>query len=216
VARQLGVRSASRSLAASNRLYLVSVARFDHAYEVTPPWDIGRPQPALVGVAEAGGLRGRVLDAGCGTGEHALMAAARGFDAIGIDEAPRAIDLARAKAEARGLSVRFLVGDVLELPELGDRFDTVLDCGCFHSFDDDERRTYVMSLAGVLTSGGRLHLLCFSDRQPGSVGPRRVTRDELSRAFADGWSIDSIEPAILETNLEGRGMEAWLASFTRA
>jgi SAM-dependent methyltransferase len=54
-------------------------------YTTAPPWDIGRPQPAFAGLARAGAIRGRVLDAGCGTGEHALMAAGSGQDATGID-----------------------------------------------------------------------------------------------------------------------------------
>src|SRR5438067_8474767 len=78
-----------------------SKADFDALYTGTPPWDIGRPQGSLRTVADAGGIRGRVLDAGCGTGEHALMAAALGLDATGIDGSPRAIDLARRKAGHR-------------------------------------------------------------------------------------------------------------------
>src|SRR6266700_6635446 len=73
-------------------------------YTSPPPWDIGRPQPAFLSLAEAGALRGRVLDAGCGTGEHALMAAGTGLDATGIDLAPTAIRLARQKAAARNLT----------------------------------------------------------------------------------------------------------------
>jgi SAM-dependent methyltransferase len=82
---------------------------FDATYVGTPPWDIGRPQAAFLELAQAGELHGRVLDVGCGTGEHALMAARLGFDATGVDSSPRAINIATAKAEERGLSIRFLV-----------------------------------------------------------------------------------------------------------
>ena len=68
---------------------------FDALYAGTPPWDIGRPQPAFLALAEAGAIRGRVLDVGCGTGEHVLMAADLGLDATGLDAAPTAIDAAR-------------------------------------------------------------------------------------------------------------------------
>jgi 2-polyprenyl-3-methyl-5-hydroxy-6-metoxy-1,4-benzoquinol methylase len=102
---------------------------FDALYAATPPWDIGRPQPALLALAEAGALQGRVLDVGCGTGEHALMAAAGGLDATGIDAAPSAIAIAQAKARDRGLSARFLVWNALDLGSLDERFDTVLDSG---------------------------------------------------------------------------------------
>ena len=136
-----------------------------------PPWDIGRPQPAFLELAEQGVLAGRVLDVGCGTGEHALMAAARGLDATGIDAVPRAITLAQRKARDRGLAARFLVWDALKLPDLGEEFDTVVDSGLFHVFDDEDRRRFVASLHAIMPTGSRYHLLCFSDRQPGTSGP---------------------------------------------
>jgi cyclopropane fatty-acyl-phospholipid synthase-like methyltransferase len=183
--------------------------------EGTPPWDIGRPQPAFERVASAGNLSGRVLDAGCGTGEHALMAAAHGCDAIGVDLSVRAIELAAAKAADRGLAARFVVADALRLEELGVQFDVVFDCGLFHVLGDAERERYVASLAGVLSPGARCHLLCFSDRQPGDWGPRRVTRDELQDSFAEGWGIESIEAAVIELTWIAEGAQAWHLAATR-
>src|SRR5712691_7254554 len=136
-------------------------------YGTTPPWDIGRPQPAFLQLAEEEEVRGRVLDVGCGTGEHALMAAGLGLPATGIDAAPSAIAIAERKARERGLAVRFLVWDALELASLGERFDTVLDSALFHVFDDDERSRYVDSLRSAIPTGGRCFMLCFGDRQPG-------------------------------------------------
>ena len=107
---------------------------FDALYTGTPPWDIGRPQPAIVELADGGAIRGRVLDVGCGTGEHALMAAAMGLDATGIDVAAAAIAIAEGKARARGLTARFLVHDALALATLREAYETVLDCGLFHIF----------------------------------------------------------------------------------
>ena len=72
------------------------VAEFEAAYATTPPWDIGRPQPAFASLAAEGRLGGRVLDVGCGTGEHVLMAAQAGCDAVGIDISTSAIRLAEA------------------------------------------------------------------------------------------------------------------------
>jgi SAM-dependent methyltransferase len=189
---------------------------FDTSYQAgTPPWDIGRPQAAFVHLLEAGEIRGLVLDVGCGTGEHALMAAAVGLTATGIDAAPTAIELAREKAAQRSLSVHFEVWDALNLSGLGMQFDTVLDCGLFHVFDDDYRARFVASLGGVVVPGGRYFMLCFSDRQPGDWGPRRVRQDELRQSFADGWRVDSIEEAVLEITISPEGAQAWLASFTR-
>ena len=52
---------------------------WDDAYQHDrAPWDIGRPQPAIVRLADAGELIEPVLDVGCGSGEHALLAATTG------------------------------------------------------------------------------------------------------------------------------------------
>jgi SAM-dependent methyltransferase len=189
---------------------------FDAMYVGTPPWDIGRPQTAFRDLANAGKLHGRVLDVGCGTGEHALMAAARGLDATGVDASPRAIHLAKAKAEDRGLSVRFVVWDALQLAALGERFDTVLDSGLYHVFDDAARVRYVESLASALPPGSRYFMLCFSERQPGEWGPRRVTEDDIRASFRVGWHIDSLVRTSMDITIDPQRAEGWLAAITRA
>lgn len=182
-----------------------------------PPWDIGRPQMAFERLADAGLLSGRLLDAGCGTGEHVLLAAAHGADATGVDISPGAIARARAKAAERAVQATFEVADVLELGRLGVTFDTVIDSGVFHVFDDADRARYVTSLASVLRPGGRCYLACFSDRQPGGWGPRRVSQDELHAAFSDGWSVSSIEADTFEVNpgMPTPTVQAWLATLQR-
>jgi cyclopropane fatty-acyl-phospholipid synthase-like methyltransferase len=183
-----------------------------------PPWDIGRPQPAFVRLAERGLLSGRLLDAGCGTGEQTLLAAASGARAVGVDISARAIARARDKAAERGLPARFEVADVLNLSQLGMTFDTVIDSGVFHVFDDQDRARYVAGLASVLPSGGRCYLMCFSDSEPGDWGPRRVGQDELRTAFSDGWAVASIEADTFDVNLymPAPTAQAWLATILRA
>jgi 2-polyprenyl-3-methyl-5-hydroxy-6-metoxy-1,4-benzoquinol methylase len=189
---------------------------FDLLYRGTPPvWAIGRPQPAFLRLAETGALRGRVLDVGCGTGEHALMAANLGLTATGVDASPTAISLAEKHAAERNLQVRFLVHDALALAELREQFDTVLDCGPFHVFDDADRSRYVDGLRAVVAPHGRYYVLCFSDHMPGLLGPRRISQDELRSSFADGWRIESIEPATIDTRLSPEGALALLAVITR-
>ena len=193
-----------------------NVDDFDESYLGTPPWDIGRPQPVFNALLEEGAIEGCVLDAGCGTGEHVLMVAERGLDATGIDGSQRAIQIAQRKAAERGTRARFLVWDALSLADLNEQFDTVIDSGLFHVFDDHRRAQYVRSLAAVIRPGGKILLACFSDRQPGDWGPRRVGEDELRGAFSDGWIVDSVEPAHFQTNLDPPLAEAWLARIIRA
>jgi cyclopropane fatty-acyl-phospholipid synthase-like methyltransferase len=193
-------------------------AEWDSAYQGSPPsWDIGRPQAGFVRLAEAGLLSGRVLDAGCGTGEHVLLAAAHGAAAMGVDVSGLAIERARAKAAERGLAARFEVGDALHLERLGERFGTVIDSGLFHTFDDADRPRYVTSLEAVVEPGGTYYMMCFSDRQPGEWGPRRVRQEEIRAAFADGWEIASLTPDQFSINpIQGSTTaEAWLAVIRR-
>jgi cyclopropane fatty-acyl-phospholipid synthase-like methyltransferase len=191
------------------------MAEFEAMYAGAPGWNTGRPQPAFLSLAEAGAVQGRVLDVGCGTGEHVLMAARLGLPATGVDIAPTAIASAERKARDRGLSARFLLWNALELAALGELFDTVLDCGLFHVLGDDERALFADSLRSVLRPGGHYFMLCFSDRQPGDWGPRRVRQDEIRASFHDGWRIDSIAPAKIEITISPDGAQAWLTTVTR-
>jgi SAM-dependent methyltransferase len=183
----------------------------------SPPWDIGRPQPAFVRLADAGALTGSLLDAGCGTGEHTILAARYSARALGIDVSARAIEIARRRAAESGVDPSFQVLDALRLATLGEAFDTIVDSGLFHVFDDAARARYVTAVHAVLRPGGHLHLMCFSDRQRGDWGPRRVTEGELRAAFGSGWRIDSLAPDLFDIN-PGLGpptAEAWLADVVR-
>jgi len=143
------------------------------------------------------------------------MAASLGYEAVGVDMSMRAIELAKTKATERGVETRFVVADALRLVDLGQQFDTVLDCGLFHVLDDHERGRYIRSLADVVPPGGRYHMLCFSDRQPGDWGPRRVTQDEIRVALSAGWRIESIEPTVIDLTWDTAGALAWQVVATR-
>jgi cyclopropane fatty-acyl-phospholipid synthase-like methyltransferase len=190
---------------------------FDVSYVGVPPWDIGRPQREVIALMDAGAFSGEVIDVGCGTGENALTLAEGGAHVLGIDASPRAVGKAIGKARDRGLSeaAEFLVADVFALEGLGRRFDAALDCGLFHVFDDHERPVYAASLAGVVSSGGALHLLCFSDRYPPGRGPRRLTEQEIRETFTDPWRTREIVPTIFETHLDDPDVPAWRASIDR-
>ncbi len=191
---------------------------WDASYAAGPaPWDIGQPQPAVVRLAEAGAFSGTVLDAGCGTGDNALLIAAQGLPVLGLDVAATAIAMARAKARERGLAAEFITADALQLEELGRTFDTVLDSALFHSFDPAERLIYVASLAAVTDPGALLYVICFSDEGP-ETGPHPVSRAELTAAFASraGWDVDRIEPERLRTRFhDEHGAPAYRATVRR-
>ncbi|MEI6241264.1 MAG: class I SAM-dependent methyltransferase [Planctomycetia bacterium] len=185
------------------------------------PWDIGRPQRAFVEAGDA--IRGRVLDSGCGTGALALWLAERGCQVTGVDFLDKPLAAARRTAADRGLGVNFLQMDALAVGEIPERFDAVTDCGLFHVFDDANRAAYVAALARLLEPGSRVFLLCFSDAEPGTHGPRRVSETELRGAFGAGWVIESLEPARFEVlpgipgaDFTPGGARAWFATIRRA
>lgn len=106
--------------------------------------------------------------------------------------------------------------DALALKDLPEVFDTAIDSGLFHVFSDDDRRRYLDGLASVLKLGGKFYLLCFSDDEPGTQGPRRVSEKEIRDAFADGWNVESIErsryevrPDPTDSSFKDGGPKAW-------
>jgi len=185
-----------------------------------PPWEIGRPQAAFL--AAAGRLTGRVLDSGCGTGDLAIWMAGRGAHVTGIDFLTEPLELARRKAAAAGVAVNFLQMDARAIGEIPERYDAVTDCGLFPVFDDEGRAGYVAALARLLMPDARLHLLCFSDAEPGTQGPRRVAERELRDAFSSGWEFEAIEPVRFEVvpgamtpEFSPGGARAWFATIRR-
>ena len=116
----------------------------------------------------------------------------------------------------RGIDVEFAAADAFHLERLGRRFETVLDCGLFHTFDGDERPRYVASLASVTEHDGTLYVLCFSDDGP-DTGPHPITQEELRAAFnpSNGWNVAAIEPDRIQTRYHDNGAPAWFATIKR-
>jgi cyclopropane fatty-acyl-phospholipid synthase-like methyltransferase len=193
---------------------------FETAYAGQAPWDIGKAQKPFIDVADR--ITGSILDAGCGTGDTALFFASRGCKVTGIDFLEVPIQRAQRKAAERGIRANFLVKEALALKDWNERFDNVIDSGLFHVFSDEDRKKYVAGLASVLKPGGKLFLMCFSDEEPGTQGPRRVAKEELHDAFADGWSIEVIQPSRVEVRSDFKefsfsegGPKAWFVVIQR-
>ena len=136
---------------------------------------------------------GRALDLGCGRGQYTPELARRGWEAVGIDYVPAAVEAAAAKGRGvDGLS--YVVGDVtrLEPARLG-TFDFFLDVGCFQGLDAEQRLAEGRGAGALANPGATLLLLSF--------GPSRwrrllegASREEVETAFA-GWEMLAAEPA---------------------
>jgi len=190
---------------------------WDASYHDGPaPWDVGRPQPPIVRVASEGGFAGPVLDAGCGTGENTLHVASQGLSVLGVDVAETALAIAREKAESREIDAEFAIADAFHLERLDRKFQTVMDCGLFHTFNVDERPLYVASVASVTEHGGTVYVLCFSDEGP-DTGPHPISQADLRAVFnpGTGWNIAAIEPDRVLTRFHENGAPAWFATIKR-
>jgi SAM-dependent methyltransferase len=176
---------------------------FDEVYRGRPlqegltqvPWDIGEPQPLLVGLAAAGEIRGDVLDAGCGLGENTLFLASHGYRVTGIDGSPTAIERASAKARERGLAAKFEVRDVTRLEGFDGQFDTVVDSALYHCLTDEEQHAYVAGLHRACRPGATVHVFARSEELAEVPGPRTISEANLRSTFGEGWEIARLRPA---------------------
>jgi len=194
----------------------MAIEHFFKAYEGEPPWEVHQPQPAIVRLEEEAKIIGSVLDIGCGTGANAIYLAERGHEVLAFELVPRAIEVAQQRLGERKLPIEFRVADVLRLGDLGKRYDTAIDAGVFHVFSDKDRPRYVENIHRHLKPGAKLYLLCFSEHQPGTEGPRRMTQQEIRDSFRDGWLVESIEPTFYLTKPQVFGeAKAWLAVIRR-
>lgn len=199
---------------------------FDTAYETnTARWVIGEPQPAFRTLEREGWIRGSILDAGCGAGEHTIHLTELGYDVLGIDFAPRAVQQARANAAQRQVAARFEEVDVFRLGA-EPRFDTIIDSALFHVFNPADAAEYTRSLRMVCRPNAIVHVLALSDAEPG-IGPR-ISDARIREAFTAGWELEDLRPSryravvgaedAARLNLpadEPADMLAWLARVRR-
>jgi SAM-dependent methyltransferase len=176
------------------------------------PWDIGRPQPAVLREIARGGLIGRVLDAGCGAGDNAVALAQSGRHVTGIDLDASAIAIARGRARSARAFVEWHVQDALRWPAAAGRFDSVLASSLLDVLEPREFAPFAHSCRRLLRPEGRAWVLCFSEADARADLPG-VTREALVEAFATGWTLESLEESRYDDRVHADGARAWWACF---
>jgi SAM-dependent methyltransferase len=172
------------------------------------PWDSGSPDPMLVDMIESGTIApARTLDVGCGTGTNAVYLAQHGFEVMGIDIAPVAVQTARARAGGR---CRFETVDFLSESPPGGPFHFVFDRGCFHTFDEDSERTlFAQKVAAALVAGGVcLSLIGSTEGAPRASGPPRRSAREVMSAIEP--SLEILQFRSGKFGVTGDELNAWI------
>jgi SAM-dependent methyltransferase len=158
------------------------------------PWD-GHPiaenlQGMVEGTSDKPPLpAGSALDLGCGTGDSSIYLAQHGWKVTGVDFVPKALDKARAKAGAAGLSINFVHADVTHLSQagIGADFPLIVDNGCLHNMSDNDRDAYVREVSAIAAPDARLLIVAFLPG--GRFGVRGVESAEMERRFASAWTL---------------------------
>jgi len=172
------------------------------------PWDTGRPDPMLVEMIESGAIApGRTLEVGCGTGTNAIYLAHHGFEVVGVDVSPVAVEHARARAHG---CCRFETVDFLNAAPPDGPFHFVFDRGCFHTFDDEqERARFAHNVAAGLVGGGVwLSLIGSTEGPPRDAGPPRRSAREIMNAIEP--SLEILQFCSREFGVYGEQLKAWL------
>ena len=146
------------------------------------------------------------------------MLAINGCDVTGIDLVEDAINDAKAKAITQHVKVNFVVGNVLQMDRLfiEAEFDTIIDSGLFHVMTDDERPLFARQLYRVLKQGGKYFMLCFSDKEPGDYGPRRISKGEIELTFKSLFNIIYIKDSTFDTGRGPSSIKAYLVSAIKS
>ncbi len=173
------------------------------------PWELGKPRPQLVKLIESERIKpGKALDICCGAGTNTVYLASKGFTVSGIDISSRAISIAKQKARAAGVKIRFRVGNSVRLPYNDGEFDFVFDMGCFHHIRPEDRESYVEGVRRVLKEGGRYFMVCFSWRN----GPawNHFSEEQLMDVFSPSFDILEVEHF---ASVEGDGITRYFYSI---
>jgi SAM-dependent methyltransferase len=160
------------------------------------PWDTGKVPVALSALIEGPDAlpAGEALDIGCGTGTQSVYLASQGWRVTGIDTVDRPLARARVRAEAAGVTVRWIRGDVARLRDAGltSGFTLLFDRGCFHGLGESARAACAAGLTELAAPGATLLVMaCAPNRFP--AGPAGADESEIVARFT-GWRLASATP----------------------
>jgi len=183
-----------------------------------PFWDAGQPSGELRRAVDQGIIRpGRAVDLGCGSGTDSIYLASKGFDVTGIDIAPTALSQGREKADRAGVKVRWLLANVLSLPDLTP-FDFIFDRGCYHEVRFVNAPAYVETIRRLSLAGRTRFLLLAGNPNeiPMQYAPPQVAEEDIRSDFSSLFKFEWLRETRFETsNPAARGPLAWSVMMRR-
>ncbi len=123
---------------------------------------------------------GRAITLGCGVGRETIYLAKKGFDVIGLDFSPTAIQRARGRAKAEGVDVQFVVDDLTNLRLVSGTYDLVMDFGALNDLSQAARDLYMHNVMPLTYPSSKYVMFCFEKMLP---------PDEVTRRFGKAFTI---------------------------
>lgn len=158
------------------------------------PWHTKQPDRHLIRLINEKKIKqGLVLDLCSGDGTNSIYLASKGFQVMGVDISPTAVNIAKSRSKERKLSCDFHVGDVLKF-KYDKTFDFIFDRGCFHHISKKNKPKYVKLVRSLLRSKGKLYLLCFSDKNP--PYEKNLSKKDIKDYFSEDFHIHFIKDSV--------------------
>ena len=144
---------------------------------------------------------GTALDIGTGPGTQAMALAQLGFKVTGTDLSAAAVSKAETKAKEKGLDIIWKQDDILN-SKLEEKFDIILDRGCFHVLPPEQRQDYVLVVDRLIKPNGYLFLKCFSHKETREAGPYPFTQEEIKEIFSSKFNVCDVQETVYYGTLE--------------
>ena len=172
------------------------------------PWYNAKLDSNLENYIKSNNLHGgKFLDIGTGPGTQAIQLEQLGFDVTGMDISENAI----IKARKLSSNVQFLTDDFLNSKLDDKEFDYIFDRGCFHIFEDEQRKLCIKQFSRILSDDGILFVKCMSvDEQDldEDEGPHRFSKHEIIDSFSSDFEILDIGIGVFVGTME-KPPKAW-------
>lgn len=154
-------------------------------------WDKGEASPCLIDWLQGKFAQydGRVLVPGCGFGHDVRAWAQAGFEVVGMDVAPSAIEGARKLLEPDLEKVSFELGDFFEPTEVAKPFDIVFEHTFFCAIQPEQRDEYVQQLLKWVKPGGHYLAINYFLPKDEDGPPFGTDREEIIERFSPHFTL---------------------------